>query len=353
MKKDRLYMLTFFSVTLIYLMVSVVAVSFFVRSAALELIGTQLRIGKKEAKTFSSLVGHNLSNGIPKNSLIDQIQETILNTNQENVFLSVIDWSGKIVAYPEIKNVGSIVNNKNSFVSSVADNLTTADFYALYREKDASDSEVILMYPIENSDWVVVSHMNVKLLDEQLTSIKFRYYTIFLIIGLIIIPTFVITTRYIGSLYERKLELQKQNLEDQVLNLSKLNDAVIDYKVKVGKNTNQNRTKKRLLTQLSNELLPVPIENIAHIYTENTITYVTSFDGKRSTANSSLDELFSQLDTTRFFRANRQCIIAISSIDKIVKYGNNQLKILVNPTTDADILIGKNKAAEFKNWLNL
>ena len=353
MKKDRLYLWTFFTVTLLYLLVAMVAVPFFVRSAALELIGTQLSIGKKEAKTFSGLVGHSFSNNVPKNSLVGQIQETLLNTNQEYLYLSVIDWSGKIVAHPIIKNVGSTVDTKNSFVSSVADNLTTSDFYRLYTEKDTSDSEVILMYPIENSDWVAVSHMNVKLLNEQIAIITNRYYIIFLIIGLVIIPTFVITTRYIGSLYERRLELQKQNLEDQVLNLSNLNDAVVDYKVKLGRNTRQNKTKKRLLTQLSNELLPVPIENIAHIYTENTVTYVTSFDGKRSTSNSSLDEIFSQLDTTLFFRANRQYIIAISSIDKIVKYGNNQLKILVNPKTETDILISKNKAAEFKTWLDL
>ena len=353
MKKDRLYLWTFFTVTLLYLLIALVAVPFFVRSAAVELIDAQLRIGKKEAKTFSSLAGYSFSNNVSKNSLIDQIQETLLNTNQEYLYLSVIDWSGKIVAHPVIKNVGTTVDTKNSLVSSVADDLTTSDFYRSYNEKETVDSEVILMYPVANSDWVVVSHMNVKMLNERIATITNRYYIIFLIIGLVIIPTFVITTRYIGSLYERRLELQKQSLEHQVLNLSNLNDAVVDYKVKLGRNTSQNNTKKRLLTQLSNELLPVPIENIAHIYTENTITYVTSFDGKRSTSNSSLDELFSQLDATLFFRANRQYIIAISSIDKIVKYGNNQLKILVNPKTETDILISKNKAAEFRTWLDL
>ena len=111
--------------------------------------------------------------------------------------------------------------------------------------------------------------------------------------------------------------------------------------------------KKRILTYLRNELLPVSTDDIAYIYTENTITYVVQTNGKRSTANNSLDELFSSLDSSIFYRANRQFIIAISSIEKIIRYGNSQLKILVIPKSEVDIIIGKNKASEFKQWLNL
>jgi DNA-binding LytR/AlgR family response regulator len=85
---------------------------------------------------------------------------------------------------------------------------------------------------------------------------------------------------------------------------------------------------------------------------ESTITYVVCFDGSQSTSNSSLDELFSQFDGTHFYRANRQFIVAISAIKKIIKYGNNQLKLIVEPNSDFDIIISKNRAAEFKQWLN-
>ena len=109
----------------------------------------------------------------------------------------------------------------------------------------------------------------------------------------------------------------------------------------------------RILTYLRNELLSIATEEIAYIYTEHTITYVVDVHGKKSTTNSSLDELYSGLNDSYFYRANRQFIIAISSIQKIIRYGNNQLKIVVNPNSEIDIIIGKNKAAEFKQWLNL
>ena len=354
MRKDKLYLLTFLSVAIIYLIVIMVGTSYFLEDTTYELIDSQLEFGRKETKTFAALVGDELLNGTPKDTVVEQVQNALQDTHQNNVFLSVIDWSGRIVSHPEIQNVGQSARSEESFVSSVADNLTADEFYKIYKDADRpeGDSEVIFMFPIENSDWIVVSHINLKKLNTKIERLKYRFYTIFFIIGLVIIPTFVMTTRYIGGIYEKRLELQKQQLEDEVLNLSKLNRAVGDYQQKVTGNSSSSSTKKRILTQLKNELLSVPIEEIAHIYTENSITYVVGIDGKKSTTNSSLDELISHLDETIFFRANRQFIIAISSIDKIVKYGNSQLKILVNPETNVDILISKNKAAEFKSWLN-
>lgn len=355
MRKDKLYLLTFLSVAVIYIIVTMVATSYFLEDTTFELIDSQLEFGKKETKTFATLVGNELLNGTSKDTVVAQVQDALYDTHQNNVFLSVIDWSGRIICHPEIQNVGQSARSDESFVSSVADNLTADEFYDIYKETNFSEnqSEVTFMYPIENSDWIVVSHINLKNLRAKIERLNYRFYTIFFIIGLIIIPTFVMTTRYIGGIYEKRLELQKQKLEDEVLNLSKLNRAVGDYQQKVTEYSGSNVNKKRILTQLKNELLSIPIEEIALIYTENSITYVVDVVGKKSTNNSSLDELFSHLDETRFFRANRQFIIAISSIDKIVKYGNSQLKILVNPETNVDILISKNKAAEFKSWLNL
>jgi hypothetical protein len=45
--------------------------------------------------------------------------------------------------------------------------------------------------------------------------------------------------------------------------------------------------------------------------------------------------------------------VAISAIYKIIKFGNSKLKIQVTPASEIDIIIGKNKAAAFKQWLDL
>ena len=364
MRKDKLYFLTFISVTIIYLMVALIAVRFALKSSALELVTNQLEIGKKEARSMATLVGHELNQGVVKDSVISHFQTSIKNTDQEQIFISILDWSGRIVCHPDVKQVGQKIVSSTSFVSSVADNLGPNEFYDLLMQQKSNwssttnsvlseSSDVVFMFPVQRSDWIVASNVNVKRLFSQLDRLQDRFYTIFAILGLIIIPAFVITVRFIGSKYENRLELQKQKLEDEVLNFSKLNRALGDYQQKVNEDPAVSETKRRILTHRHNELLSIPTEEIAHVYTENTITYVICFDDSRSTTNASLDELFSQLDENYFFRANRQYIIAISSIKKIVKYGNNQLKLLVSPETNTPILISKNRAAEFKNWLDL
>ncbi len=364
MRKDKLYFLTFISVTIIYLIVALIAVQFALRSSTLELVTTELEIGKKEARSMAILLGFELNEGVAKDTVISHLQTSIENTDHEQIFISILDWSGRIVCHPDVTEVGQKIGSSQSFVSSVADNLSADEFYDLLMQlkinrtatgdgETSKSSEVIFMFPVQGSDWIIASNVNVKSLNLQLNRMRIRFYTLFGILGLIIIPTFVITVRFIGSKYENRLELQKQRLEDEVLNFSKLNRALGEYQQKVNEDSSVPETKRRILTHRHNELLSIPTEDIAHIYTENTVTYVVCSDDSRSTTNASLDELYSQLDENYFFRANRQYIIAISSIEKIVKYGNNQLKLLVSPETNNSILINKNRAAEFKNWLNL
>ncbi len=369
MRKDRLYLLTFLSVTLIFLIISSVAVGYFVKFSADKVLETQLEFSKREAREVASLLGAQLANGILKDTVIVSLQESIENTDQTTGFVSMFDWSGKIVCHPDVKIIGEIISPEQSFVSSVSDNLTSKDFYNLLQDKEEvggirdfedglQESEVVYLFPVKNSDWIIAAHANTQMVMAQIGDLRSKFYTILIIMGLVMIVSSVVAVRLIGSTYEKRLETKNLKLSNEVVNLAKLNSAVNAYQQKVEEKSEVNleddvATKRRILTYRRNELRPVPTTDIAYIYTESTITYVVCIDSKRSTSNSSLDELFSNLDSTYFFRANRQFIIAISAIEKIVKYGNNQLKILVNPNSEVDIIISKNRASEFKQWLNL
>ena len=376
MRKDRLYFFTFLAITVIFVLIAGISTRSFIKVSANNLLNTQLESSKREAREIASLVGFQLASGIPKDSVIDNVLRSIENTNLENGFICMFDWSGKEICHPDITKVGQQINPNQSSVTSVDGEMTSEDFYELltnkrsfggvrdFKEEDR-DSEIIYLYPVRNSDWIIAAHANVKKISTQIDDIRNKFYTIFIIMGAALILCSVIMVRIIGSAYEKKLEAKNQKLEDQnqrlgdeVVNLAKLNkdldnyqQKVMDTKLSVPK-TDFEKNKKRILTYVRNELRPISTEDIAYIYTESTITYVVCFDGSRSTTNVSLDELFSNMDESHFYRANRQFIVAISAINKIIKYGNNQLKILVDPNSEVDIIISKNKAAEFKQWLN-
>ena len=191
-------------------------------------------------------------------------------------------------------------------------------------------------------------------------TLRTNFYLIFFVMGILVSVLSFIAVRILGSAYEKQLELKYATLTSEVVNLSKLNTDLVSYREKVVDTPKENMVeepleneKKRILTYIRNELLPIAIEDIAYVYTENTITYVVCFDGKKSTTNMSLDDMYTNLSSSIFFRANRQFIISIAAIDKIIKYGNSQLKILLQSKTSEEIIISKNKAAEFKQWLNM
>lgn len=136
-------------------------------------------------------------------------------------------------------------------------------------------------------------------------------------------------------------------LQKEILHLSK-NKSIPEYDIKPIKGC-----KKRILAYTRNELVPISMQDISCVYVENQTTYILRKDGIRSITNLTLSDIYNCLDKSFFFKVNRQIIISISSIKKILKIDESKLKIEITPILEMDILIGKNKVAQFKKWLDI
>ncbi|WP_298479783.1 LytTR family DNA-binding domain-containing protein [uncultured Maribacter sp.] len=365
MKKDKLYFLTFISISVIFLIIASVGVKYFIKVSANQLLELQLESVKRESNEISKLLYYQLENKTKQQEVVEQIQQTIENTQEATSFVSVFNWSGKAVSHPDITKVGQKVNSNQTLLNSLKEENSSDRLYDLLIEQKEFNTEIIHIAPVINSDLIVAGHINISELSSEISKLKKSFYTIFVLMGILIILSSFFAVRVIGSYYEKQLEVKNNSLENELINLSKLNTDLVAYQQKVSvenkaettieesiQETVPESSKKRILTYIRNELVPIHINEIAYIYTEDTITYVHCFSGKKSTTNASLDDLLSSLDTSLFFRANRQFIISITSIHKIIKYGNSQLKILIKEA-DVEILISKNKASEFRQWLNI
>ena len=298
------------------------------------------------------------------------IQKIIEKHKEDTWFLSVFNWSGKEVCHPDITKVGQQVNSNQTLLASLKEQNSSDDLYDLLVDKNGEKigkTEVIYIAPLKNADLIVAAHVSLNEITSQMSTLKNNFYLIFLIMGVLVIILSFLAVRYIGSTYEKQLELKNSDLASEVINLSKLNTDLVSYKEKVVEvikeeeeatseeiveSTTEEKAKQRILTYIRNELVPIKINDIAYIYTENTITYIVDDSEKKSFSNASLDEIYSDLDDRIFFRANRQFIIHIGKIEKIIKYGKSQLKIVI-VNSDVEILIRKNKVAKFKQWLNI
>ena len=116
MRKDRLYFFTFLSVAVLFSIIASIAYAYLVKESTHKLLETHLEFSQKEAKTYASFLGDQLLSTRSKDTLIANIQRSLNETENNIGFLSIYDWSGKVVAHPDIKKVGLVASPNNAFV---------------------------------------------------------------------------------------------------------------------------------------------------------------------------------------------------------------------------------------------
>ena len=97
------------------------------------------------------------------------------------------------------------------------------------------------------------------------------------------------------------------------------------------------------------------VEEIAYMYAEGKMAYIiTKNPSRRYIIEYTLDELEKRrLDPSSFFRINRKFIVNINSIEEARQYVNSRLKLILNPPTEFDMVVSREKVHAFKRWLNI
>lgn len=373
MKKDQLYLYIFLGLAVLVAVVSYFSMQFLFEASTNQFLKSHIESGKREANDISNLVQYQLESGLTKEQVIQNLQKSIENKTPQSQFISMLDWSGNQICHPNPEKLGAQIVADESFLQPVYSEIDPDLFYDLLKNKkdtkqvepsesEDSSTEIIYLYPVQNTDWIIAAHADIKVIKEGMQQLKINFILVYLSSGIVLVLLSLFMVRLISRQYEKTLEIKNEGLSKEVLSLSKLNSNLVTYKEKVEPKGSKNikekqtgtesHTKKRILTYVKDFLIAIDTHEISFIYTENSITYICCLDGKVYNSSASLDELFKDLDKTLFFRANRQFILSISAITKIYKYGNNQLKIELTQRPPIPIIVSKNKAAEFKTWLS-
>ncbi|MCP4552844.1 MAG: response regulator transcription factor [Bacteroidetes bacterium] len=110
--------------------------------------------------------------------------------------------------------------------------------------------------------------------------------------------------------------------------------------------------RKRFLIQSNESFFHLPVEEIALFYSMQGITFAVTFEKREYPVNFSLESLKEQLNPDIFFKINRQFIVNIDAIKRVHSYFNGKLKLEIEPSHAEDIIVGKDKAAAFKRWMD-
>ncbi len=106
-----------------------------------------------------------------------------------------------------------------------------------------------------------------------------------------------------------------------------------------------------LLIAVKDRLVPVSMDEVACIYSTGRKTQLHLKDGRVLQYGKSLDSIILTLDPARFYRANKQYIVARDCVIDLVVWFDSRLLINMNIKVPEPLFVSKNKASEFKNWL--
>ncbi len=106
-----------------------------------------------------------------------------------------------------------------------------------------------------------------------------------------------------------------------------------------------------LLVPMKDKLVPVSMDDVACIYSTDRKTQIYLKSRQMMLYSRSLDSIAGGLDPSKFFRANKQYIVARDCVKEIVVWFDSRLLVSMPIELPEPLFVSKNKAAEFKNWM--
>ncbi|MEM6878086.1 MAG: LytTR family DNA-binding domain-containing protein [Bacteroidota bacterium] len=113
----------------------------------------------------------------------------------------------------------------------------------------------------------------------------------------------------------------------------------------------QSTYRERFLVQSRKDWLPIQTSEVSQIYSQDSLTFLLSQDGKRYLLPEPLDKIERELDPQHWFRINRSQIIHVRSVRKVSSYFNHRLKLELNPSGDQDNIVSRQRVKACRVWL--
>jgi two-component system LytT family response regulator len=117
-------------------------------------------------------------------------------------------------------------------------------------------------------------------------------------------------------------------------------------------NAEQKRYRSRLLVRFGDTLKTIETGEVAYFFTRNRTNQLCLTDGTEYPIDQNLEVLEKELDPTVFYRVNRQFIVNIKAISKMVSYSKSRVKLELKPEPEEEVIVSTDRSPDFKKWLS-
>ena len=98
-------------------------------------------------------------------------------------------------------------------------------------------------------------------------------------------------------------------------------------------------------------MLSINTNEIACFFSRNAVSFLVTKSHQKFVIDYTLDEVEQCINPDLFFRANRQFILAHDVITAVHTWFNGKLKVETRLPLDDEIIVSRDKAPVFKEWM--
>jgi DNA-binding LytR/AlgR family response regulator len=111
--------------------------------------------------------------------------------------------------------------------------------------------------------------------------------------------------------------------------------------------------KERFMIKAGNKLQYKLTSDVAYFFAEGKEAYlVTKKENRKYLIDQTLEELDHVLNPTNFFRISRKYIVNVDSILEVKGLISTRLELKLNQACEHDLSVSRDRAHDFKNWLD-
>ena len=135
----------------------------------------------------------------------------------------------------------------------------------------------------------------------------------------------------------------------------RMNRSTVDMEIIIralsGAKEPKKEYKERYIVRFNDRIVPLQIDDIAYVYSEEKTNYLVTFSGVKYIIDTSLDVISDELDPEKFFRISRGCIVAMGAIVSIIKQVGGRLKVVSRPASQFEMTVSRSRVDDFLLWL--
>lgn len=109
--------------------------------------------------------------------------------------------------------------------------------------------------------------------------------------------------------------------------------------------------KHHFTIKLGSQILIIDVNDIAYFYSNDKTTYLVTKEGKQYMTDDSLTAIEGEVDSAKFYKISRKCLVGLTSIYTISKYFNSRLKVTLSPKNVEYVIVPRDRVQSFMEWI--